>query len=275
MAIVNAIKKVRKHLEIMIDGERICITKSTFRERPLEEGQEIDIDDYKQFVLLHQYKPALTHAADLLAAKGYAEKELERTLVRGGYLQETAEMVVTKLKTLGLLNDQLYAETYLDSRSGAGYGVNRMKQDLKRKGVDEETIRNALEDIDQEVLKESATSLARRSMTKRRPGESQQKGDQRIINMLIRRGFSYDDARHAVSQVHEELGDTEDEDFDQPSDEEQLEAAAALVRKALARPRDEDARKTSQRILSMLARRGYSFDLAKEALSMVLKETEE
>ena len=24
MAIVNAIKKVRKHLEIMIDGERIC-----------------------------------------------------------------------------------------------------------------------------------------------------------------------------------------------------------------------------------------------------------
>ena len=127
MAIVNAIKKVRKHLEILIDGERICITKSTFRERPLEEGQEIDIDDYKQFVLLHQYKPALTHAADLLAAKGYAEKELERTLVRGGYLQETAEMVVTKLKTLGLLNDQLYAETYLDSRSGAGYGVNRMK----------------------------------------------------------------------------------------------------------------------------------------------------
>ena len=69
MAIVNAIKKVRKHLEILIDGERICITKSTFRERPLEEGQEIDIDDYKQFVLLHQYKPALTHAADLLAAK--------------------------------------------------------------------------------------------------------------------------------------------------------------------------------------------------------------
>ena len=29
MAIVNAIKKVRKHLEILIDGERICITKST------------------------------------------------------------------------------------------------------------------------------------------------------------------------------------------------------------------------------------------------------
>lgn len=274
MALVSKIRSVRKHLEITIDGERICITKSTFREKPLEEGQEIDLEEYKQFVLLHQYKPALKHAADLLAAKGYAEKELERTLIRGGYLPETAEMVITKLKTLGLLNDEVFAETYVESHANAGYGGNRIKQGLRQKGVHEETIRNVLETLDPEMQKETAVSLVRRALQKKRPDESFQKGNQRILGMLLRRGFSFEEAKQAIADVREEFGETEDED-EQPSYEQQLQTASELVRKALSRPRDEDPQKTAQRLLGMLARRGFPYDLARDAVSSVLHETED
>lgn len=274
MAIVNSIKKVRNHLEITIDSENICITKSTFQERALKEGQEIDLEEYKQFVLLHQYKPALQHAADLLAAKGYAEKELERTLIRGGYLPETAEMVVTKLKTLGLLNDELYAETYIDSHANAGYGENRIKQDLRRKGIDEETVRNLMESLDPLVLKENVLVLARRGMQKRHPGESLQKRNQRILSMLVRRGYAYEDARQAIAEVREELGET-DEDEEVPSYDEQLAGAVEIVRKVLSRSLDQDPQKTTQRILGMLARRGFPYDLSRDAIALVMHETED
>ena len=275
MAIVSSVKKVRKHMEVIIDGERIHLAMSTFRERPLAEGQEIDLEDYKQFVLLRQYLPALKHAGDLLAAKGYAEKELERTLIRGGYLPETAEMVIVKLHTLGLLNDQAYAELYVDSHAGIGHGAHRLRQDMHRKGIDEETIRAALERLDPDVQKETAFQLARRAMQKKRPGEGRKKVDQRVMNLLVRRGYSFDDAKYAIERVHEELGEEDEPEDEAPSEEEQLNDAAALVRKALARSSDEDSRKTSQRILAMLARRGYPYSIAKDALTMVLEESEE
>ena len=49
-----------------------------------------------------------------------------------------------------------------------------------------------------------------------------------------------------------------------------------LVEKALSRaPSGEEPRKTAARITAMLARRGYGYDVAREAISRVMECTEE
>ena len=59
-------------------------------------------------------------------------------------------------------------------------------------------------------------------------------------------------------------------------DEGQLDGAVSLVEKALARPKPgEDPRKTAARLTAMLARRGYGYDIAREAIRQVMAEPED
>ena len=58
--------------------------------------------------------------------------------------------------------------------------------------------------------------------------------------------------------------------------EDQLEGAIRLVEKALSRvSTGEDPRKTAARITAMLARRGYDYDTAREAISRVMEDIHE
>lgn len=80
----------------------------------------------------------------------------------------------------------------------------------------------------------------------------QRLGAYRITRELRKKGIEPEEIRDALSQIDPEA---------------QLEAAAALAKKGLSRAKaDEDKAKTERRTLAMLARRGYSFDLAKKAI---------
>ncbi len=77
-------------------------------------------------------------------------------------------------------------------------------------------------------------------------------GRSRIAQELRRKGISQEEAEDALSAIE---------------DEDQLAGAIALAEKAAARVKpDEDERKAANRIAAMLARRGYSWDIAKEAI---------
>lgn len=86
-------------------------------------------------------------------------------------------------------------------------------------------------------------------------------GRSRIAQELRRKGVSADEAEAALSAI---------------DDEDQLAGAAALAEKAIARIKPgEDRRKAENRILAMLARRGYSWDVAKQALQMAQENSDE
>ena len=58
MALVTSVKKVRKHMDVEIDGERFHVSLPIFQERPLEEGMDVDLEAYRQFLLI---RPGLWH----------------------------------------------------------------------------------------------------------------------------------------------------------------------------------------------------------------------
>lgn len=85
-------------------------------------------------------------------------------------------------------------------------------------------------------------------------------GPRRIAQELRHKGVAAADIEEALSGL---------------DDEQQIEAAAALAEKALARAKPgEDPRKTAQRITGMLARRGYSWDVARSAIERVMEDME-
>lgn len=81
-------------------------------------------------------------------------------------------------------------------------------------------------------------------------------GKSRIAQELRRKGIADEEAEAALSAI---------------DDDGQLEGAIALAQKAAQRVKPgEDHRKTAQRISAMLARRGYSWDIVREAVDQVL-----
>ena len=86
-------------------------------------------------------------------------------------------------------------------------------------------------------------------------------GRQRIALELRRKGISADESEAALEAI---------------DGEEQLANATSLAAKALIRAKkDEDPCKTAQRIHAMLARRGFGWDIAREAVSAAMAERED
>lgn len=202
MDVIEEIRRERGRVRIRLAcaGE-IVISSALFRERPLQEGEEIDPEEYENWLLMHQYRPALERAVAMLAARAHSRREIEQKLLRAGYRPQTAEMVLFKLEKEGLLDDADFARQWVEARANRRLGRQRIAQELRRKGVSAQEAEAALEEIDDEDQLASAAALVEKAAARIKPGEDPRKAAQRITGMLIRRGYSWDVAREAISSV--------------------------------------------------------------------------
>ena len=141
--------------------------------------------------------------------------------------------------------------------AGRARSRREMEERLLRSGYRPCTVEMVLFKLEKEGLLDDA-DFARQwveARTARRLGRG------RIAQELRRKGVSAQEAEEALEAL---------------SEEDQLEGAIHLVEKTLSRvSTGEDPRKTAARITAMLARRGYGYDVAREAISRVMEGTEE
>lgn len=131
-----------------------------------------------------------------------------------------------------------------------------VEQKLLQSGYRPCTVEMVLYKLERERLLDDA-DFARQWVESR---STHKLGRTRIAQELRRKGVSADEAEAALSAIDEE---------------DQLSGAVALAEKAVARIRPgEDARKAANRILAMLARRGYGWEIAREALQQAMEHVE-
>ena len=85
-------------------------------------------------------------ALRLLARREHSRMELERKLGRYGEPEEV-EVVLNGLQELGILSDARFAESYIRSHA-TRFGVAKLRQTLRSKGVDAELINAQLAGAD-------------------------------------------------------------------------------------------------------------------------------
>ncbi|MBQ4580460.1 MAG: regulatory protein RecX [Clostridia bacterium] len=202
MDVITAIKKERGKYRVTInDAEDVLVPVSLMRERPLSEGQPIDLEDYDNLLMLRQYRFALDRAVGYLAARACSTREIEQKLLRAGYRPSTVEMVIYKLQRENLLDDADFARQWVESRQHHKLGRSRIAQELRRTGVSQEEAENALDLIDDEDQLSGAIALAEKAAARIKPGEDPRKAASRIAGMLARRGYSWDIAKEAIRQA--------------------------------------------------------------------------
>lgn len=202
MDVIAEVRRVRGRIRVTLDsGEALTLSQDTFGERPLEVGDQLDLEEFDQWLLPRQYRPALDRAVGLLALRAHAQEEIRRKLEADGYRPGVIEMVLYRLGKEGFLDDEAFAREWVEARSGRKIGPRRIAEELRRKGVGSSEIQDALEEVDEERFREEALALARKALGRVKAGEDRWKVRQRITGMLVRRGFGWDVAKRAVDEV--------------------------------------------------------------------------
>lgn len=208
MDVITSIKKERGKMRITVsESDEFLVPISLFRERPLEEGQPVDMDDYDNWLMVRQYRHALDKAVAFLASRARSRKEIEDKLLHCGYRPCTVEMVIYKLETENLLDDADFARQWVEARVNHKLGRNRIAQELRRKGISADEAEAALEFIDSDDQLAAAIALVEKALARTKSSEDPRKTANRITAMLARRGFGWDVAREAISQAMNDLED--------------------------------------------------------------------
>jgi regulatory protein len=124
--------------------------------------------------------------------------EVRQYLERKGIESAEVEAVVERLSESGLLDDKMFAESWIASRQALKPRSRvRLQQELAVKGVAKQVIQEALAELGEEG---ELQALERIIAKKRRLGQYQD--PEKLMSYLLRQGYSFDKAKEALTRLH-------------------------------------------------------------------------
>lgn len=202
MVKVSSVTTVRGRVVIELDdGRRYKIRNSDLAGFPVYENMEMEDSEFERKILLCQYPEALNAAVAMLARRACSRREIRDRLLSRGWCQETVDMVFAKLDQQNLLDDRDFSDQWTRYRASGNYGTGRIYRELRSKGIDEETALESIGSVSPEDQLESASALAMKAASRSKPGEDLFRIRNRVLQALIRRGFSWDIARAACDRA--------------------------------------------------------------------------
>lgn len=218
------------------------------RDKVISKEEFTEIQDFAQFS--YGKNLALYH----LSFKARTEKEVREYLKKYDIEDTIASQVIANLKDENWINDHQYAYSIINANQLSGdKGPYLLSQKLAQKGVPKSTIESVLKDFDfTEVAQRVAEKLLKK-YTGKLPARALQ---EKIIQNLTNKGFSYSDAKGA---------------FDNLDSQVDHETTQELIFKELDKQYAKYARKyegyeLKQRLTQVLARKGYDFSDIASAL---------
>jgi regulatory protein len=128
----------------------------------------------------------------LLTARARTRAELAGQLTKRGYPDDVSAIVLDRLAAVGLVDDEDFAEQWVRSRRvNAGKGRRALASELRTKGIDDDVIDAALEDIDSDAERSRAEQLVADKLRRERLTDvtDDVKVTRRLVGMLARRGY--------------------------------------------------------------------------------------
>lgn len=135
-------------------------------------------------------------ALRILGKRNFSEQEMHKRLVEKGEPEEAAAKTVAWLVEMGYINDDNYATLIVNHYTAKGYGEARIKDEFNRRGIPREMWDEKLTVISDGMHIDAAADYLRKKLR-----NSTDKDDLRKAKeALVRRGFSYDEAKDAIQR---------------------------------------------------------------------------
>lgn len=199
---LKAGKRREKRVNVFLDGSfAFSLEAEVVQQAALRVGQELSPDQEAALAGADRYQRCLNAASRFLAYRPRSEAEVRERLGKHGYDTATIEKTVSRLRDIKLVDDVDFARFWTENReefSPRGRRVLRME--LRRKGLDADTIDAAIGGITEE---ESAGRAARKK-ARSLPLDDYDAFRRRLGDYLARRGFGYEICQKTTERMWKE-----------------------------------------------------------------------
>lgn len=198
---ITAIEKQRRRrrANVYLDGRfTFSLSLGLLTEAGLHEGDALtpqQVDSLRQADVRHQAHEA---ALRLLAYRPRSEAEIRQRLARRGLPPQVVQETIARLRDQGLLSDAAFARFWVETRDQTSpRGRRLLWQELAAKGIERETIRQAIAPVaEEDAALRAAQKKARHLQDQDYPVFRRRLGD-----FLLRRGFPYPTVRTIVERL--------------------------------------------------------------------------
>ena len=181
---------------IFDDGRQIKSSLGVITERFLHSGAELSDAEYNELYSASTLSLAKARALRIINTRPMSRREMYDRLVSKGETPDNAELCADWLCDMGLINDRSYAASVVRHYAAKGYGVSRIKQELRRHGIDRALWDEALEELPEQD--DYIERFLRSRLTD--PGDRAQV--KKVSDALFRRGYSWEQIKHALNNFN-------------------------------------------------------------------------
>ena len=160
-------------------------------EDPVAAGPDADPEQVARTILLDQ-----------LTGRARSRKELSDKLRSKDVPEDLATRLLDRFEEVGLVDDEAFARSWVAGRQSAkGLARRALAQELRRKGVDDEVAREALDELEPEQEEQAARTLVRKKLRSLSRVDDVT-ATRRLVGMLARKGYG---SGMAFAVVRDEL----------------------------------------------------------------------
>ena len=191
-------RKKGRFLAKLESGEILRVTEEELLRFGLRAGMELDERTLEALRASGKASSARAAAANIIGSRALSKRELTRRLVKKGNEETDAQAAADWLEDIGAVDDAGYAASLVRHYGGKGYGPARVREELRRRGVD-----RALWDEAMEEMPEAAEILDRLIQKRCKGDLSDPRERRRTCDALMRRGFGWSEVKAAMARYTE------------------------------------------------------------------------
>lgn len=226
--------------------EKVLITYNLFK------GTELDEANIETIRAAEFSQKAYTQALVYATGQMRTSKQVSRKLKERGYDNNLIKEVVKRLNDDHVIDDEAYAQTYVDQAKSAGkLGPRGVQFKLQQAGIDQFIIEDALVtyELDDQI---AALTTRVASLLEKNVRYSKFMAEQKTQQKLLQQGFDLNLIKQAIQDYR--LNETTDEDLEWDN----LDRDASIAANRYADYNDWEFK---QKVKSALYRKGYDLNL--------------
>lgn len=193
--IINSL--IRKNNKVKItfdDSSSLYVNYNVVVQFALRKGDNLDEKLLNRLLKADELFDIKAAAYRLIGRRDHSSAELKRKLLKKGFDIDLINELIIELSEKHYLNDYDFARKYsgeaVDKKKS---GINKVRNDLIKKGVSKEIIENVLNDINENTLLENARELLNKKMkTSAFIKTESRKKKQKLFSYLKSKGYSSD-----------------------------------------------------------------------------------
>ncbi len=198
-------KRNQQRVNVYLDGE-FAFGLARITAAWLSVGQVLSEEKIAQLQAEDELEKYYQRALRLLNYRPRTETEISQYLQKKSASEDIIGIVLNRLKTSGLVDDERFAQTWVENRTELRPRSRRaLVYELRQRGVSDEIIQDSIDQTDDGDLAYQAALRRARRITSLDWNEYRQK----MLRYLAQRGFNYDVSNEAARRVWDEIHITE------------------------------------------------------------------